>query len=67
MRSSQTDDILFKPIEISALAEAITGRLSQGPERPQEIATLATLLDRSTQRELGGEFKLAVRVFLAGG
>jgi DNA-binding response OmpR family regulator len=46
---SQTDDILFKPMEISALAEAITARLSQGPARSHTVETVATILDRSTQ------------------
>jgi DNA-binding response OmpR family regulator len=46
---SQTDDILLKPIEISALAEAITARLSQGPASPHSVETVATILDRSTQ------------------
>jgi DNA-binding response OmpR family regulator len=44
---AQTDDILFKPMEISALAEAITTRLSQGPGGPRIIETVATILDRS--------------------
>jgi YesN/AraC family two-component response regulator len=46
---SQTDDILFKPMEISALAEAIIARLSQGPTSSHRIETVATILDRSTQ------------------
>jgi DNA-binding response OmpR family regulator len=45
---SQTDDILFKPMEISALAEAITTRLSKGPRGSRTIETVATILDRST-------------------
>jgi DNA-binding response OmpR family regulator len=45
----QTDDILFKPMEISALAEAITARLYQGPASPHSVETVATILDRSTQ------------------
>jgi hypothetical protein len=46
---AQTDDILFKPMEISALAEAITARLSQGPGLSHKVETVATILDRSTQ------------------
>ena len=44
---SQTDDILFKPMEISALANAITDRLSHGPGTSHEVETVATILDRS--------------------
>jgi DNA-binding response OmpR family regulator len=47
---SQTDDILFKPMEISALAEAITTRLSHGPASPHRVETVATILERSTQQ-----------------
>ena len=47
---SQTDDILFKPMEISALAEAITARLAQGPASSHTVETVATILDRSTQQ-----------------
>src|ERR1700733_4862148 len=46
---AQTDDILFKPMEISALAEAITTRLSQGPASSRGVETVATILDRSSQ------------------
>src|ERR1700677_537175 len=48
--SSQTDDILFKPIGISALAEGITARLAQGPASPHTVETVATILDRSTEQ-----------------
>jgi CheY-like chemotaxis protein len=44
---SQTDDILFKPMEISALVEAITTRFSQGPGSSRIIETVATILERS--------------------
>jgi DNA-binding response OmpR family regulator len=44
---SQTDDILFKPMGISALAEAITARLAHGPGGSRTIETVATILDRS--------------------
>ena len=47
---SQTDDILFKPMEISALASAITARLAQGPASSHTVETVATILDRSTQQ-----------------
>jgi DNA-binding response OmpR family regulator len=47
---SQTDEILVKPMEISALAEAITARLSQGPVDSHAVETVATILDRSTQQ-----------------
>jgi YesN/AraC family two-component response regulator len=47
---SQTDDILFKPMEISALAEAITARVAQGPASSHTVETVATILDRSTQQ-----------------
>jgi DNA-binding response OmpR family regulator len=44
---SQTDDTLFKPMEISALTEAITTRLSRGPGSARIIENVATILDRS--------------------
>jgi YesN/AraC family two-component response regulator len=47
---SQTDDILFKPMGISALAETITARLAQGPASSHTVETVATILDRSTQQ-----------------
>jgi DNA-binding response OmpR family regulator len=45
----QTDDILIKPMEISALAEAITARLFQPPANSHTVETVATILGRSTQ------------------
>jgi hypothetical protein len=47
---SQTDDILFKPMEISALVEAITTRLSQGRGGAHIVETVTTILDRSTPK-----------------
>ncbi len=44
----QADDILVKPMDISALVDAITKRLSDGPSGSQLIETVATILERST-------------------
>lgn len=47
---SQTDEILVKPMEISALVDSILKRLSDGPSRPQSVETVASILERSTQQ-----------------
>jgi DNA-binding response OmpR family regulator len=43
----QADDILVKPMELSALVKAIKRRLSDGPSGPAKIETVATILERS--------------------
>jgi hypothetical protein len=43
----QVDEILVKPMEISALAKAITMRLSDGPSNPTIVETVAAILERS--------------------
>jgi DNA-binding response OmpR family regulator len=43
----QADDILVKPMGLSALVKAITKRLSDGPSGPTAIETVATILERS--------------------
>jgi DNA-binding response OmpR family regulator len=43
----QADDILVKPMELSALVKAITKRLSDGPSGPVTVETVATILERS--------------------
>jgi DNA-binding response OmpR family regulator len=43
----QADDILVKPMELSALVKAITKRLSDGPSGPPIVETVATILERS--------------------
>jgi DNA-binding response OmpR family regulator len=61
----QADDILVKPIELSALVKAITKRLSDGPSAPVTIETVATILERSATecidawfQEVEGDSKL---------
>jgi CheY-like chemotaxis protein len=44
----QADSILVKPMDISALVDAITKRLSDGPSDSQTLETVATILERST-------------------
>ncbi len=44
----QADDILIKPMDISALVDAITKRLSDGPSGSRSIETVATILERSS-------------------
>jgi DNA-binding response OmpR family regulator len=43
----QADDILVKPMELSALVKAIRKRLSDGPSGPVTVETIATILERS--------------------
>ena len=45
----QADDILVKPMDISALVKAIMRRLSDGPSGAGPVETVATILERSTQ------------------
>jgi len=44
----QVDDILVKPMELSALVTAITKRLSDGPSTSGPVETVATILERSS-------------------
>src|ERR1700721_999632 len=44
----QVDEILVKPMEITALVKAIKKRLSDGPSSPAIVETVAAILDRST-------------------
>ena len=44
----QADSILVKPMDIAALVDAITKRLSDGPTGSQIVETVATILERST-------------------
>src|ERR1700733_7349621 len=44
----QADAILVKPMDISALVDVITKRLSDGPSDSQLVETVATVLERST-------------------
>ena len=46
---SQADTILVKPMDISALVDAITSRLSEGAPGSQVIETVATILGRSSK------------------
>jgi CheY-like chemotaxis protein len=43
----QVDEILVKPMELSALVKAITRRLSDGPSSPTIVETVAAILERS--------------------
>jgi CheY-like chemotaxis protein len=43
----QVDEILVKPMEVSALVKAITKRLSDGPSSPTIVETVAAILERS--------------------
>jgi CheY-like chemotaxis protein len=46
----QTDEILVKPMKIPDLIDAITQRLAKGPLHKRTIETLATILERTTER-----------------
>jgi YesN/AraC family two-component response regulator len=54
---SQTDEILVKPMEISALVKAITRTLSQGSSTTPPVETVATILERSTEECIGEWFE----------
>lgn len=45
----QTDQVLIKPIEVTALVKAIRQRLEKGAPPPREIETVAKILERSVQ------------------
>jgi CheY-like chemotaxis protein len=53
----QADEILVKPIELSALVQAITKRLSDGPSGPLTVETVATILERSATECIDAWFK----------
>jgi DNA-binding response OmpR family regulator len=53
----QADDILVKPMELSALVKAITRRLSDGPSDPVTIETVATILERTAAECIDAWFK----------
>ena len=62
----QADDILVKPMELSALVKAITKRLSDGPSGPVTVETVATILERSATecidawfQEVQADYKLS--------
>lgn len=44
----QVDDILVKPMELSALVAAIMKRLSEGPSTSRSVESVAAILERST-------------------
>jgi YesN/AraC family two-component response regulator len=54
---AQADDILVKPIELSALVKAIKKRLSDGPSGPPTVETVATILERSATECIEAWFK----------
>jgi DNA-binding response OmpR family regulator len=54
---SQADDILVKPMELSALVKAIAKRLSDGPSGPLKVETVATILGRSAPECIEAWFK----------
>jgi hypothetical protein len=44
----QADEILIKPMEVGCLIHAINQRVASGPQRPREIVTVVTILERTT-------------------
>jgi DNA-binding response OmpR family regulator len=54
---AQADDILVKPIELSALVKAIKKRLSDGPSGPPTVETVAAILERSATECIEAWFK----------
>ena len=53
----QADEILVKPMELSALVKAITKRLSDGPSGRPAVETVATILERSATECIEAWFK----------
>jgi DNA-binding response OmpR family regulator len=53
----QADEILVKPMELSALVKAITKRLSDGPSGSPTVETVATILERSATECIEAWFK----------
>jgi ActR/RegA family two-component response regulator len=53
----QADEILVKPMELSALVKAITTRLFDGPSAPPIVETVATILERSATDCIEAWFK----------
>jgi DNA-binding response OmpR family regulator len=51
------DEILVKPIGLSALVKAITKGLSDGPSGPLTVETVATILERSATECIDAWFK----------
>jgi CheY-like chemotaxis protein len=45
----QTDEILVKPMELTSLVRVIKQRMAAGPQRKQEIETVAQILERTTE------------------
>jgi DNA-binding response OmpR family regulator len=54
---AQADEILVKPMELSALVKAITKRLSDGPSGPLTVETVATILERSAKECIDAWFR----------
>jgi CheY-like chemotaxis protein len=44
----QADEILVKPMDVASLIQVIHQRVASGPQRPREIVTVATILERAT-------------------
>src|ERR1700691_3549643 len=45
----QADEVLIKPMDVTALIQVIKQRLADGPQRTREIETVATVLERTTE------------------
>jgi hypothetical protein len=54
----QADQILVKPIDVTALVAAINERLVIGPPAVRIIETVATILERTTASTIQGWFAL---------
>jgi DNA-binding response OmpR family regulator/uncharacterized protein YejL (UPF0352 family) len=53
----QTDEILVKPMNMTTLVEAIKKRLTSGPPRLRVVESVATILERSTERTIQDWFE----------
>ena len=54
----QADQILVKPMDITALVETIKERLASGPANARVVETVAAILERTTQSTIEDWFKL---------
>jgi CheY-like chemotaxis protein len=54
---AQADEILVKPMELSALVKTITKRISDGPSGPLTVETVTTILERSAPECIEAWFK----------
>ena len=55
----QADEILVKPMDITALVDVIQHRVAVGPVRPRVVESVAAILNRTTQASIQEWYRLA--------